>query len=71
MTAPFDWQAHSARLDEARRIRREVRAYVRANRDRIRAEWDALPDYDPMRDAAQHLASLSPERRAQLDGEWA
>lgn len=59
-------------IDEARRNRRAVRAYVMANRDRIRAEWDALPDYtQPARAAAEHLASLSPERRAALEGEWA
>jgi hypothetical protein len=46
----------------------ELREFAAANRERIDAEWAAAPC--PPMTIAEHVASLSPERRAELDQEW-
>lgn len=61
--------AGMAAVEENRRIRREMAAYAKAHRSSIDADWNVIEL--PPRTAADHLATLSPERRAQLDGEWA
>lgn len=54
-----DWQEHlRLKAIERKRLR------ARANR-----EWLALPDYKPMR-LDDHIRSLSPARRAELNAEW-
>ncbi|MXP42953.1 hypothetical protein [Allopontixanthobacter sediminis] len=38
--------------------------------NRANAEWDALPDPDPLRAAETHYASLSQQRQEQLRRDW-
>lgn len=49
------------------------RAWAARNRDRIIAAWNDLPEPPPpaREQASEHLAAMSPERRAELEAEWA
>lgn len=63
-----EWQ-RERRLER----RRAWRAHVRSERIQALAEedWNALPNQpDPRKHAQQHLAEMTPERRAQLEAEW-
>jgi hypothetical protein len=53
---------------EHNRTMKDVRRFQTENRERIDAEWAALSS--PPRTIAEHVASLSPERRAELEREW-
>lgn len=60
-------------------IRREARAHAAAYRQLMEDAWNnPAPAFDPHGNqrwveaelASQHLASLSPERRAELERDW-
>lgn len=69
-TAHFRGLSDEARqaIIEHRRTMREQREFVAANRHRIDEIWEAIPC--PPLTIAEHLASLSPERREHLEQEW-
>lgn len=64
-----DQCAHCATREDHLRLRRIRRDCARMA-PIARREWEALPEMDPVKQAQRHLASLSPERRAQLEAEW-
>jgi hypothetical protein len=64
MTSPPSLRPDVEAIIEYRRTMKEQREFARVNRERIDAEWDALTC--PPRTIAEHSASLSPERRAEL-----
>ena len=60
--------ACDASVEEMASALRDQRRWAARHRDRINAEWDAIET--PPRTIEQHLVTLSPERRAQIDEEW-
>lgn len=64
---PISDEAREAVIEHNRTMD-EVREWQAANRERIDAAWDALSS--PPRTIAEHLATLSAERREELDREW-
>ena len=55
-----------------RRALNDVRQYARTHADEIAADWAMEPDTVSEREMTRrHLAAMSAERRAELNGEWA
>lgn len=68
---PISDEARQAIIEHNRTMKHQ-RAFAAENRERIDAEWDALPS--PLLRAEQHIASarggMGEERWAELQAEW-
>lgn len=47
---------------------KELRRYVERNRERIDAEWDAMPD--PRHEALREQRRWASENKARIDADW-